>query len=109
VSSLDSKAEQKFDNLDAMAVSELLRKPPKGFLVLQSVWERMELVALKDFSNPDLPESTLRYRQLQYNLVKRWRQIPEEIASDKDIDETKDSVIPFFRPNKSDSDIGPSR
>ena len=76
-----SKTEEK-DNriLEADTVKELLSH--RGFKILSQRWEQIKERALADLLNEAIADDSLKARQVIYNQICEWAELPKKIMQE---------------------------
>lgn len=61
---------------DALAVKELLDLNHSGFVILKREWEKIKARKLADLTNEKIMDDSLKARQVLYNEVGEWIDLP---------------------------------
>lgn len=93
---------------DAIAIKDLLGLKHSGFVILRREWEKIKAEKLADLTNEKITDDSLKARQVLYNEVCEWIDLPALIVKrgeaaveeEKDAKEIKDHpikrAIPFI-------------
>ena len=79
---------------EAQTVEALINSNPTGLSVLFDYYKKYLEDAFRDLKNVNLPDDTLKYRQLLYNEIERWVDLPNAIIQmgHNAIESTKDGT-----------------
>ena len=75
------KIEEKDPRIEeAIAIKELMKR--KGFEILKKKWELIKEGAFADLRNETFGDETLKARQIVYNQICEWIDIPQAILNE---------------------------